>query len=328
MYKSLFFPFNKNMDLTSLLFVIAALSVASVFAGGIWDATYHSVNKVDTFFQPAHVVIYSSIAASLVLGIILAIKTGFKPLLILSCTMLAMGYGDLLWHNTFGFDSSLSPPHIALSLTTILNSWFLFQKMREINSKVGLSLSLGSLWLSAMLFLVIFSIAPAKTSDTKYYVIPPTVMSFIVGSVLMPVLSTIVATKLANLARIRFVYITIVFASVIAVFGIIANPHVIVILPFFLAGTLLLSVIYEKNQKIGVVLFGALWFLTYAPYSFSIMAYAINGGIFSVNDTKLLLYSLGAYYPAFISVGVISSIGSYHLLTILDKRRRKANLVA
>lgn len=327
MSKSLLSSFNKNHDLTYLLFVIAALSVAIAFAGGIWDITYHSLNRVDTFFQPAHVLIYLSIAASLALGIILSLKTGFKPLIILSCTMLALGYGDLLWHNAFGFDSALSPTHIALSLTAILNSWFLFQKLREINSRIGLALSLGSLWLSTMLLLIIFSVAPAKTSEIKYYVIPPTAVSFVVGSVAMPILSTVIATKLANLARIRSVYVTTVFASTIAFFGIIANPHVTFVLPLFLAGTLVPSIVFDKNQKVGVVLFGALWFLTYAPYSFSIMAYAINGGIFSVNDTNLLLYSLGPYYPVFMSIGAISSIGSYHLLAMLTTKRRKADLV-
>lgn len=55
---------------SSYLFVIATIPVLVGITGAFWDLTYHTLNKVDTFFQPAHLVIYNSIFAALLIGIV------------------------------------------------------------------------------------------------------------------------------------------------------------------------------------------------------------------------------------------------------------------
>jgi hypothetical protein len=79
---------------SSYLFVIATIPVLVVITGAFWDLTYHALNKVDTFFQPAHLVIYNSIFAALLIGIVIALKTRYRSLAIISGIQLATGFAD------------------------------------------------------------------------------------------------------------------------------------------------------------------------------------------------------------------------------------------
>ena len=48
-----------------------------------------------------------------------------------------------MWHNAFGFDSFLSPPHTVLVITAGLQPWLLFRKLCELDSEIGKVVSLG-----------------------------------------------------------------------------------------------------------------------------------------------------------------------------------------
>jgi hypothetical protein len=72
---------------SSYLFVIATIPVLVGITGAFWDLTYHALNKVDTFFQPAHLVIYNSIFAALLIGFVIALKTRYNlPKILLTMT--------------------------------------------------------------------------------------------------------------------------------------------------------------------------------------------------------------------------------------------------
>ena len=144
---------------SSYLFVIATIPVLVGITGAFWDLTYHALNKVDTFFQPAHLVIYNSIFAALLIGFVIALKTRYRSLAIISGIQLATGFADLMWHNAFGFDSFLSPPHTVLVITAVLQPWLLFRKLCELDSEIGKVVSLGTLWLSITFLLLEFSLA-------------------------------------------------------------------------------------------------------------------------------------------------------------------------
>jgi hypothetical protein len=293
-------------------------------AGAYWDFTYHDLNKVDMFFQPAHLVIYSSILADLIMGVILSIRTGFKSLMILSAFQLILGYSDLAWHNIFGFDTALSPPHIGLVLTNILNILLLLQRLSQIRLKIALVLGVGALWLSSTLFLLLFSNVSARTEETKYYVIPPMIVSFIVSSVLMPMLSISIA-KLAHLVGTRSIYVAAIYTSVIAITVVIAHPYIRLTLPLLLAGNIVPSIVFDKNQKVGALLFGMLWPFTYDPFAFPIIAYAVIGNIFSIRETYMLIYSLAKYIPAVAVIGGISSLVTFYLTTKWPDYRRRSH---
>ena len=96
------------------LFFAGGLILFLGITGTFYDLTYHITNVVDTFYQPGHLLIYSNIFGSVIVGIILFVKTRFKSLIIFGGAILGFGFVDLLWHNTFGFDSFLSPPHMIL----------------------------------------------------------------------------------------------------------------------------------------------------------------------------------------------------------------------
>src|SRR5215217_2237857 len=97
---------SKKDKILNYLFVILIVSLFSGITGAFWDVTYHAVNKVDNFFQPAHLVIYSSLFLVFITGIIITIMFPKKFLFaVIPASLLLAGYFDLLWHNNFGFDS-------------------------------------------------------------------------------------------------------------------------------------------------------------------------------------------------------------------------------
>ena len=124
-----YFQYKKKDKILNYLFVILIVSLFSGITGAYWDITYHALNEVDDFFQPAHLVIYSSLFLVFLIGVIITIicPKNFLFAVILACQLLS-GYFDFLWHDNFGFDSFLSPPHVMLSFIPIVYS-FQFQSL-------------------------------------------------------------------------------------------------------------------------------------------------------------------------------------------------------
>ena len=121
---------------------------------------------------------------------------------VIPACLLLSGYFDLLWHDNFGFDSFLSPPHVMLSFLPILYSFMIFKHFQKLPSStstntanhsylkiVGQTISLGVLWLSITFLLLMFSIPSIKSADTSFYIIPPPFVSLIVSFAVMPILS-------------------------------------------------------------------------------------------------------------------------------------------
>ena len=75
-------------------------------------------------------------------------------------------------------------------------------------------------------------------------------------------------------------------------------------MPFLIVGTIIPAIIYDKYERLGSILFAATWIITYAPYSFRIIVYAINGQIFGTSHTFTLSYSLAGYYPTMVLMGI------------------------
>jgi hypothetical protein len=299
---------------SSYLFVIATIPVLVGITGAFWDLTYHTLNKVDTFFQPAHLVIYNSIFAALLIGIVIALKTRYLSLAIISGVQLATGFTDLMWHNAFGFDSFLSPPHTVLVITAVLQPWLLFRKLCELDSEIGKVVSLGTLWLSITFLLLEFSLASNRTEITSFYIIPPQIVSLIVSALMMPILSVLIAVTSRSIG-IKHIYVSCIYFAAIAISTLISNYYVTFTMPFLIVGTIIPAIIYDKYERLGSILFAAIWIITYVPYSFRIIVYAINGQIFGTSHTFALSYSLAGYYPTLVLMGTASGSIFYYLYT-------------
>src|SRR5438876_3017171 len=113
------------------------VAVTSGGVGGIWDISWHKSIGRDTFWTPAHILIYlCGVIAGLTCGYVILATTfgrnqdwraasvtvwGFRgPLGAFLCAwggiaMIASAPFDDWWHNAYGLDVKvLSPPHVVL----------------------------------------------------------------------------------------------------------------------------------------------------------------------------------------------------------------------
>ena len=261
-----YFQYKKDKIL-NYLFVTLIILLFSGITGAFWDITYHALNEVDNFFQPAHLVIYSSLFLVVLIGVIISIISpkNFLFAVIPACQLLS-GYFDLLWHDNFGFDSFLSPPHVMLSFIPILYSFLIFKHFQKLQPSTtnthdylkigGQTISLGVLWLSITFLLLMFSIASIKSPDTSFYIIPPPFVSLIISFIAMSILSLSIVYYSNVKNNINPLYIAGVFASSITISTIIANPNITFTFPYLLLGTILPALLYNKNKFVGLMLIG------------------------------------------------------------------------
>jgi hypothetical protein len=295
------------------LYIAGIIPILAGFAGAYYDLTYHNLNVVDTFFQPAHLIIYSSIFISLLAGIAIAIKTGTKSVAIAAAMLLSFGYGDLLWHNAMGFDSFLSPPHVALISTGIIQSVIMFRKFVQVGSRQGSIISLSTMWLGAAYLLLAFTFVSNRSSDVIYYVIAPQPIAFVATAFFFAALSAFVA-RMASFAKIKMLHVALIFAAAVGLAGILANPTVTLTLPLFLAGSIGPAFLYDRKPRLAAAVLGATWILAYTPYSYKLIAYAAAGRIASLASTYGLISQIAPYYPVMVALGTVSSIVTYRLL--------------
>ena len=315
-----YFQYKKDKIL-NYLFVILLIFLFSGITGAFWDITYHALNEIDDFFQPAHLVIYSSLFLVFLVGIIITIICPKKFLFaVIPACLLLSGYFDLLWHDNFGFDSFLSPPHVMLSFLPVLYSFMIFKHFQKlpssttnVYSKIGQTISLGVLWLSVTFLLLMFSLVSVKSSDTSFYIISPPSISLIISFIVMPILSLSIVYY-GNVNNINPVYITVLFAFSLTISTIIANPNITFTFPYLLLGTILPAFLYNKNKLVGFVLVGGLWMFTYVPYSFKIILYSLTGVIVELKYTLFISsYYLIPYYPLIITSGIYVALFVYYL---------------
>jgi hypothetical protein len=128
-------PRKYEMSITLAILVIATAGAFLQIGGASWDITTHIMEQPETFFTPSHTVLYTGVglltAASGIGGILLiknkelkgkSYATAFKLLVIGTAISVAAGPSDFLWHEAFGVDGLLSPPHLALITGMLINA--------------------------------------------------------------------------------------------------------------------------------------------------------------------------------------------------------------
>src|ERR687891_934692 len=129
--------FSKKHDITTIMTMLIIASCGSFMqiAGTSWDVTSHIMEEPETFFTPSHAVLYVGVGMltiAAVTSVILLIRnnllrgmpvaTALKLLIIGSTISLVAGPSDFLWHETFGVDGLLSPPHLTLITGMLINA--------------------------------------------------------------------------------------------------------------------------------------------------------------------------------------------------------------
>src|SRR5919107_6304409 len=135
---------TKTKTISLLVYFIISIGVSLQIGGSNWDIVWHGVKNVESFLTPPHAVIYTGVALAigsivfrLIYFPILAIKNSSVPKLSIFSSIikrqselfpfpikiafvgvslqLMAGPFDFWWHNSFGFDGLLSPPHAVLA---------------------------------------------------------------------------------------------------------------------------------------------------------------------------------------------------------------------
>lgn len=156
--------------------LLAVIGTVGMLAGGIWDATSHSLEEPEYFWSIQHVAVYvgvSMIASSGIVSAILlkrnrddlpdTISKGFKIIILGSILQIAAGYGDSISHDIFGIDGLVSLTHQPLEAGLVLSAFGSFLVIRSLDdSRIQrllpfsiLALILSIMWLCFNLILLV-----------------------------------------------------------------------------------------------------------------------------------------------------------------------------
>jgi hypothetical protein len=267
--------FSKKHDMTIIMamLIIATCGSFMQIAGTSWDVTSHIMEEPETFFTPSHAVLYAGVALLTVaagISVILLIRnnelrgssiaTPLKLLIIGSTISLVAGPSDFLWHETFGVDGLLSPPHLALITGMLINAVATVLGLARIAVRItsqtkqrlieaAMVPAFAALWFTTTWYVYMFSL-PFSNGENFQFNLNPGVASLI-AIVTLPMLSSIIFLT-ASKSIGRFGAGTIVSALVVGI-NIFANIipsqdmlssilpwySIIAILPALLADTIL-----------------------------------------------------------------------------------------
>lgn len=300
-------PKNSSaIRMSSIIYFLISIGVALQISGSNWDIVWHGIGNVETFFTPPHSVIYSGVAlaiGSVVVGGIIhttkilqqkniSSKKNIFGLLIVSLPLsiklaaigcilqLTAGPFDFWWHNQFGFDGLLSPPHSVLAtgmlmaaLGALIGIYYHYRNQNNNSTSSSIFSKLSLIVAFAVFLLVGVGIVLMFTlpfSKGQYFDFNPNPLAAVVAaSTFIPFiigLCLFVAAKISafptNNKRIPFM-----LTSIIAVIMIIQSTTTITsnsyfawlfplyllnILPAVVADILILSYLQKKKYEVMI----------------------------------------------------------------------------
>lgn len=319
--------YSPAMRISSIIYFLISVGVALQISGSNWDIVWHGIGNVETFFTPPHSVIYSGVVlviGSVVVGIIHTTKilqqknipskrnifgllTVSLPLpiklAIIGCTLqLTAGPFDFWWHNQFGFDGLLSPPHSVLAtgmlmaaLGALIGIYYHYRGQNNNSTSCSIFSGLSLILAFAVFLLVGVGMVLMFTlpfSKGQYFDFNPNpVAAVVAASTFIPFiigLCLFVAVKISafstNNKRIPFM-----LTSIIAVIMIIQSTTTITsnsyfawlfplyllnILPAIVADILIYSYLQKKKNEISIT--SSLSSSSYSAQSFSSNSKVVN----------------------------------------------------
>ena len=208
---------NRAYRATKLALLLLTIATAGAFlqiGGTSWDVTSHIMKEPETFFTPSHAVLYTGIGlltlAAGIGGFLLirskeirrkSFATGFKLLIIGSMVSLTAGPSDFLWHEAFGVDGLLSPPHLALITGMLINSIAVVLGLARIRYtgltpskekivRLALIPAFAALWFTMIWYVYMFSLPFSNGEDFKFN--PNPNVGALIATISLPFLSSIV----------------------------------------------------------------------------------------------------------------------------------------
>lgn len=208
--------FSKKHNMTAIItmLIIATCGSFLQIAGTSWDVTSHIMQEPETFFTSPHTVLYVGVGlltiAAGTSGFLLiknnelrgrSFATPMKLLIIGSTISLAAGPSDFLWHETFGVDGLLSPPHLALITGMLINAVatvvglarigvHVTSSSRQRLIKAAMVPAFAALWFTTIWYVYMFSL-PFSDGENFQFNLNPTIASLI-AIVTLPLLSSII----------------------------------------------------------------------------------------------------------------------------------------
>lgn len=208
--------FSKKHNMTAIItmLIIATCGSFLQIAGTSWDVTSHIMQEPETFFTPSHTVLYAGVGlltiAAGTSGFLLirnnelrgrSFATPMKLLIIGSTISLVAGPSDFLWHETFGVDGLLSPPHLALITGMLINAVATVVGLARIGVhvtspsrqrliKAAMIPAFAALWFTTIWYVYMFSL-PFSDGENFQFNLNPNIASLI-AIVTLPLLSSII----------------------------------------------------------------------------------------------------------------------------------------
>lgn len=208
--------FSKKHSMTTIItmLIIATCGSFLQIAGTSWDVTSHIMQEPETFFTPSHMVLYAGVGlltiAAGTSGFLLirnnelrgrSFATPMKLLIIGSTISLAAGPSDFLWHEIFGVDGLLSPPHLALITGMLINAVatvvglarigvHVTSSSRQRLIKAAMVPAFAALWFTTIWYVYMFSL-PFSDGENFQFNLNPNIASLI-AIVTLPLLSSII----------------------------------------------------------------------------------------------------------------------------------------
>jgi hypothetical protein len=208
------FSKKHNTTIIIIMLIIATCGSFLQIAGTSWDVTSHIMQEPETFFTPSHTVLYAGVGlltiAAGTSGFLLirnnelrgrSFTTPMKLLIIGSTISLVAGPSDFLWHETFGVDGLLSPPHLALITGMLINAVatvvglarigvHITSPSRQRLIKAAMVPAFAALWFTTTWYVYMFSL-PFSDGENFQFNLNPTIASLI-AIVTLPLLSSII----------------------------------------------------------------------------------------------------------------------------------------
>jgi hypothetical protein len=272
------------------VYIAISIGVALQISGSNWDIIWHGIGNVESFFTPPHSVIYSGVAlaiGSIILGIILfsifqekkgsrsissfyflrlsTIPFPLKLAVIGSLLQLTAGPFDFWWHNQFGFDGLLSPPHSVLAsgmLMAALGALIGIYTIKQDNNalsflKVCLAIAFAVFLMVAVGMVLMFTLPFSKGQYFDFN--PDPLAAMAAASIAIPFLIGLCLFSAARVISMPFIFtsITAIIMLIQSTTTIISNSYFVDLFPFYLLNifpAVLADVLLQYRKGKGISL--------------------------------------------------------------------------
>jgi hypothetical protein len=258
--------FNRTQRAPKIVLLSLIFGAAGAFlqiGGTSWDVTSHLMLEPETFFTPSHTILYTGIgllAISAGMGVVVLLggkkaarnsySTSYRLLVIGSVVSLVAGPADFLWHETFGVNGLLSPPHLALITGMLINSvavvvglvrlqYTLLTPYKEKIVRLAMIPAFAALWFTLIWYVYMFSLPFSNGANFQFN--PDPILASLITTAFLPLLSSMVfltaSSAIGRLGGATAVAVLVValnsFANVIP-----ADGSMILFLPWYIIMTI------------------------------------------------------------------------------------------